>query len=121
MTNQWVERAASEVRLDLSRLQGEPVGTDTRYSVALAGPVSDAWIEGYRTLQQAEPAAHRRFELDVARATVRFSCRTVDGTGIVFDLLEKLETIVERVNQVVAVRRALGPRISLASSSLRAQ
>lgn len=120
MTNQWIERAASEVKLDLSRLKGEPAGTDTRYTVALAGPAGQEWVEAYRMLQQAEPAAHRRFELDVARASVRFSCRTVDGTGVVFDLLEQLETIVERVNQVIAVRRAAGPRISLATPALRA-
>jgi hypothetical protein len=121
MTNQWIERAAADVTLDLSRLKGEPSGSDTRYSVALEGPVGEQWVEAYRTLEQAEPAAHRRFELDVPRATVRFSCRTVDGTGVVFDLLEQLETIVGRVNQVAAVRRAAGPRISLASPALRAR
>lgn len=121
MTNEWIERSESEVKLDLSRLKGDSAGTDTRYSVALAGPVGETWVEAYRSLQQAEPAAHRRFELDVARASVRFSCRTVDGTGVVFDLLEQLEAIVDRVNQVVAVRRALGPRISLVSSALRAR
>jgi hypothetical protein len=121
MTNQWIERAASEVKLDLSRLKGEAAGTDTRYTVSLAGPIGEPWLDAYRTLQQAEPAAHRRFEFDVPRATVRFSCRTVDGTGVVFDLLEQLETIVDRVNQVVAVRRAAGPRISLVNSALRAR
>jgi hypothetical protein len=89
--------------------------------VALEGPLGEQWVDAYRTLQQTESAAHRRFELDVARALIRFSCRTVDGNGPVFDLLERLETLVERVNQVVAVRRSAGPRISVASSGLRAR
>lgn len=120
MNDQWMTPAASDVKLDLSRLIGEGVGTDTRYSVALEGPLDDAWIEAFRTLQ-SESLVFKRFDLDRARALIRFVCRTVDGTGQVFEALERLENLVERVNQVVAARRAAGPRISLPPAALRAR
>lgn len=121
MSNQRIERAASDVKLDLSRLKGEEIGTETRYTVALEGPVGEQWVGAYRTLQQTESAVNRGFHLDPARAAIRFSCRTVDGTGLVFEALERLETLVERVNQVVALRRAAGPRLSFAPPALRAR
>ena len=112
--------AASDVKLDLSRLKGEPAGAETRYTVSLEGPISEQWVEFYGRLQ-ADSAAGRRFELDVPRAIVRFSCRTVDGTGQVFEALERLETLVERANQIVAVRRAAGPHLQRPPVALRAR
>ena len=112
--------AASDVTLDLSRLKGEPAGTETRYTVSLDGPISPQWVEFYTRLQ-GETAVARRFELDPSGAVVRFSCRTVDGTSQVFEALERLEALVERANQIAAVRRAAGPIIQRAPSALRAR
>jgi hypothetical protein len=120
MTDRWDERSDSDVRLDLSTLKGEPSGTDTRYAVSLRGPIDDRWWEGYQTLQ-AEPTAFRRFELDRASATIRFSCRTVDGTALVFEMLERIEGFVEHVNRFAAVRRLVSPRVSLSPAPLRAR
>ena len=110
---------ASDVKLDLSRLQGEPAGTETRYTVSLDGPISEQWIEFYTRLQADSPVS-RRFELDAPKAIVRFSCRTVDGTGQVFEALERLETLVERANQIAAIRRASAPVLRRAVAVLRA-
>ena len=41
----------------------------------------------------------RRFELDPAAGVVRFACRTADGTALVFEMLERLEALVARVNR----------------------
>lgn len=120
MLDQRDARTASEVRVDLSTLSGDPVGTDTRYAIALDGPVDERWAEAYR-MSQEEAAIYRRFELDRSNGSIRFSCRTVDGTGLVFEMLERLEMLVGRVNQLVEIWRAQSPRISLAVSSLRAR
>ena len=119
MNEQGNDRAASDVTLDLSQLKGETVGTDTRYTVALAGPVDERWAQAYDELQAAL-GPRRRFELDRAKTMIRFSCRTVDGNGAVFEVLERLEALVERANQIAIVRRAAGPRISFATPALRA-
>ncbi|HEY1433997.1 MAG TPA: hypothetical protein VGG65_01400 [Thermoanaerobaculia bacterium] len=119
-TGQWSDRAASDVTLDLSRLTGEAAGADTRYTVALAGPADERWAQAYAELQAAL-GPRRRFELDRASNSIRFSCRNVDGNGAVFELLERLEALVERANQIAAVRRAAGPRISFAGPALGAR
>ncbi len=113
-------RAASDVRLELSTLRSETSGTDTRYTVALRGPIDENWLEGCRAVQ-AESPGYRRFELDRARPGFRFSCRTVDGTTLVFEMLERLEALVDWVNELVAARRAAGPRARFSSSPLRAR
>jgi hypothetical protein len=120
MTDQWTEKGASDVRLDLSRLKGETSDTDTKYTVALAGPADERWIEAYSDLQ-AELGPRKLFELDAARGLIRFSCRTVDGTGVVFEALDRLEALVERANGIAAVRRAASPRITFGRSVLRAR
>jgi hypothetical protein len=111
---------ANDVALDLSRLIGEPSGGDTRYSVALAGAINPEWVEAYRGLQ-AEGLAPRRYELDAARGAFRFTCRAVDGTGAVFEALERIEELVVQVNRIAALRRATAPRIRVARPALRAQ
>ncbi|HTR04146.1 MAG TPA: hypothetical protein VMN82_13190 [Thermoanaerobaculia bacterium] len=108
------------MRLDLSRLKGEPAGTDTRYSVGLDGALGDEWVADFRALQ-AESAIGRRFELDRGRGAVRFACRSVDGTTVVFEALEGLEELVRHANQIVAVRRASGPRISVLTAAPHAR
>jgi hypothetical protein len=120
MTDQWNASGASDVRLDLSRLKGETAGTETRYTVALAGPVDERWTEAYRDLQ-AELGPRKLFEFDVAKGLIRFACRTVDGTGVVFEALGRLEALVERTNGIAAVRRASSPSIRFANRALRAR
>jgi hypothetical protein len=98
------------VRLDLSRMSADHAATDTRYNVALEGTLEEEWVADFRSLL-AELPSPRRYEFDRARSVVRFSCRTVEGTGVVFDALERLEAIVENVNRRVAARRLAGPRV----------
>ncbi len=107
--------AASDVKLDLSRLKGETSGSDTRYRVGIEGSLRPEWLETYRQFQAGTPGL-RRFEIDAPGAAVCFTCRNVDGTGVVFEALERLEALIARVNQVAVVRRAAGPRISVPAS-----
>lgn len=120
MNNLWITGPPVDVRLDLSRLRGEPLDTSTRYSVGLESAPGDEWAAEFRS-RQADLPAHRRYELDLAGPVVRFSCRTVDGTGMVFEFLQELETLVEEINRIVAVRHAVGPRVSPVSPAPRAR
>ena len=117
--DEFPDAGASDVKLDLSRLKGETNGGDTRYSVGIEGSLRPEWLETYRQFQAGAPGL-RRFEVDAPSATVRFTCRNVDGTGVVFEALERLEFLITRVNQVAWVRRAAGPRIRM-PTSLRAR
>jgi len=120
MNDLWITGPPADVKLDLSRLHGEPLGTSTRYSLGLDGAPGDEWVAEFRG-RQAETPVHRRYEIDASRATVRFSCRTVDGNGMVFEFLENLEALVEEINRIVAVRHSVGPRIGPASFASRAR
>ena len=120
MNDLWITGPPADVKLDLSSLQGEPLATSTRYGVGLSTAPGEEWAAEFRA-RQAEVPVHRRYELDPARPCVRFSCRTVDGTGAVFEFLENLETLIEELNRVVAVRHAVGPRVSRATSAPRAR
>ena len=115
------EQRGAEVHVDVSTLRGEPRGADTMvYTVAREGAVGDRWIEGYRLT--TEPSATlRRFELDPARSIVRFACRTADGNALVFEMLERLESLVTRVNQLAEVWRSQAPRVRFAPAPLRAR
>lgn len=114
-------KPGAEVHVDVSTLRGEPRGADTMvYTVALKGPLGDRWIEGYRmTIEQM--AMSRRFELDPAVSTVRFACRTADGNALVFEMLERLELLVTRVNRLAEIWRSQAPRLRLAPEPLRAR
>ena len=115
------EQRGAEVHVDVSTLRGEPRGADTMvYTVALEGAVGDRWIEGYR-LTTEQSATLRRFELDPARSIVRFACRTADGNALVFEMLERLESLVTRVNQLAEVWRSQAPRVRFAPAPLRAR
>jgi hypothetical protein len=126
MAEQMDTRVASGIALDISTLKGETAGTDTRYALALSLPyggpvdVDERWVAAYR-LTQDELPVYGRFDLDRANALVRFSCRTVDGNGMVFEMLERLETLVARVNQLVDIWRAQSPPANVASATLRAR
>lgn len=109
------------VRADVSTLKGQPQGTETMvYTVTLKGPVGDLWIDGYRRTT-SESDEFRRFELDAARSTIRFACRTADGPEIVFEMLERLEALVARVNQLTEIWRSQVPRVRVPPASLRPQ
>ena len=120
MKDLWLTGPPEDVKLDLTRLQGEPLGTSTRYSVALEKAPGEEWSAEFRS-RQTEAPAHKRYELDLGRCVVRFSCRTVDGTGAVFEFLEQLETLVEEINRIVAVRHALSPQLSSVPAAPRAR
>jgi hypothetical protein len=66
-------------------------------------------------------AIYLRFDLDRSNGMIRFACRTVDGTGMVFEMLERLEMLVARVNQLVEIWRAQSPDIRIASGGIRAR
>ncbi|HEY3203661.1 MAG TPA: hypothetical protein VGL03_08370 [Thermoanaerobaculia bacterium] len=92
------ERRESQVSIDTSTLRGETAGTDTRYTIALVGPVDERWTEAYRIVQ-AESTGYRRFHLDPSKRAISFSCRIVDGPAQVFEVLERLEALLGLVNQ----------------------
>lgn len=98
------QRRTTLVGVDHSTLKGEPSGTDVRYSVALTGPVDQVWAEAYRILQ-ADSTAFRRLRLDVQSRTVSFTCRGIEGPAQVFDILERLDALIKRVNLQVSGRR----------------
>ena len=120
MKDLWITGPPADVKLDLSRLSGESLATSTRYSVGLEEAPGDEWLAEFRG-RQAETPAHRRYEIDASHSVVRFSCRTVDGNGMVFEFLENLEALVEEINRIVAVRHAVGARVSPSSFAPRAQ
>jgi hypothetical protein len=103
MTGALDERRTTRVGVDHSTLKGEPSGTDIRYSVALIGPLDQVWAEAYRILQ-ADSTAFRRLHLDAASRTVSFTCRTIDGPAQVFDILERLDALIKRVNRQTSAR-----------------
>jgi len=104
MTSVLDERRATRVGVDHSTLKGEPAGVDTRYTVGLVGPLDDVWAEAYR-MQQADSTAFRRLRLDPATRTVSFTCRGIDGPTQVFDILERLDALIKRVNLQIGPRR----------------
>jgi hypothetical protein len=119
--NDLNEQRGAEVHVDVSTLRGEPRGADTMvYTVALEGAVGDRWIEGYR-LTAEQSATSRRFELDPARRIVRFACRTADGNALVFEMLERLESLVASVNRLAEIWRSQAPRVRFAPVPLRAR
>jgi len=104
MTGITDERHSTRVDVDHSTLKQELSGADFRFSVALVGPVDQIWAEAYRILQ-ADSTAFRRLRLDEANRTVSFTCRVVDGPAQVFDILERLDALIKRVNLQVSGRR----------------
>lgn len=95
----------AEVWVDHSTLRGEVSGSDTLYMISLKGRVDARWLELVETALAAS-TGRRGFRVDPAGATVYFSCRTVDGPGLVFDALEQLETLLALVNRQVQIWRS---------------
>lgn len=110
-----------EVHVDVSTLRGELRGADTMvYVVNLKGTLADRWAESYRVAAE-ELGMSRRFELDPVRGAVRFACRTADGNALVFEMLERLEELVGRVNQIAGMWRSQAPRPHFSPEPLRAR
>ena len=95
----------SEARLDHASLRGQFSGTDTRYTIAVRGQADEHWADAYRSLQE-EAVPHRRFQLDRRSRTIAFSCPTVEGPAFVFEMLERLEELLELADRRAAVRRS---------------
>jgi hypothetical protein len=93
------------VHVDHSTLKRESTGSNLAFSVALVGRVDSVWAEAYRILQ-ADTTAFRRLRLDPSTRTVSFVCRAVEGATEVFDVLERLDALIKRVNQHVSGRTA---------------
>ena len=98
------DRGSTQVGVDHSTLKGEPSGSDTRYSVRLTRPVDEVWAEAYR-IQQADSTAFRRLHLDKETQSISFTCRAIDGPAQVFDILERLDALIKRVNLQIDARR----------------
>jgi hypothetical protein len=94
---------AAGVGVDHSTLKGEPSGSDTHYTVSLIGPLDAIWAEAYRILQ-ADSTAFRRLRLDPAARRVSFTCRAIEGPAQVFEILERLDALIKRVNRHVSGR-----------------
>ncbi|MEP6993697.1 MAG: hypothetical protein ABI968_04170 [Acidobacteriota bacterium] len=101
---------ASVVVEDHSTLQGEPQGTETRYSIALMGRVDERWAEAFR-ITGSESPIYQRFRLDRTTNTIHFSCRTVDGAVLVFDVLQRLEMFLKAVNERVEFWHTQNPAV----------
>jgi hypothetical protein len=99
------ENGAQLVGVDHSTLKREGPGPDFHYSVALVGRVDAVWVEAYRILQ-ADSTAFRHLRLDAVSRTVTFFCRGVDGPTQVFDVLERLDALIKRVNRQISGKLA---------------
>jgi hypothetical protein len=89
---------SDRVGVDHSTLKREASGSDVNYSVTLTGRIDSVWAEAYRILQ-ADSSEFRRLRLDPATRTVSFVCRAAEGHMQVFDVLERLDALIKRVNR----------------------
>lgn len=99
-----LDERRARVGVDHSTLRGETVGTDTRYSVTLTGSADGVWAEAYRMLQ-GDSTTFRKLRLDSTTRTVSFACRGIDGPAQVFEILERLDALVKKVNEQVTGSR----------------
>ena len=93
--------AGSPMRLDHGTLRGEPGASHTHYSVALTGEVEERWTQAFRAVC-AQSGANRVFVLNPRSATVSFSCRTLEGPTLVFEMLDRLEKLLAVTDRRVA-------------------
>jgi hypothetical protein len=68
------------------------------------GPVDEVWAEAFRILQ-ADSTMFRRLRLEAAVRQVTFTCRAIEGPTQVFEILERLDALVKRVNRQTLGRR----------------
>ncbi len=78
----------------------------TLYSVRLAGSVDDRWAESLN-LVRLESTGFARFRLDEANASVSFTLRTGEGTAEIISVLERLDALVDLVNQLASSLSAI--------------
>lgn len=97
-------RAAGSARLDHSSLRGEPGASHTHYSISLHGETDERWTEAFRAVCAASPE-RRAFQLNPRSRTVSFSCLTLEGPPLVFEMLERLEALLELADRRVAAGR----------------
>ena len=97
--------SGSPMRLDHGTLRGEPGASHTHYSVALTGNVEERWTQAFRAVC-SQTGANRVFVLNPRSATVSFSCRTLEGPTLVFEMLDRLEKLL-----AVADRRLATPAL----------
>jgi hypothetical protein len=87
-----------DVCLPESGLDWERIGPlFERYSIKLLGSVDEHWVGSYERVATSTPSLSR-FRLDVATASVSFTCRSTDGPVEVMTVLKILEDLLERVN-----------------------
>src|SRR5262245_31679307 len=103
--------SGSPMRLDHGSLRGEPGASHTHYSVALTGDVEERWTTAFRAVC-AQSGANRVFVLNPRSATVSFSCRTLEGPALVFEMLDRLEKLL-----AVTDRRIAAPTLRTGATS----
>jgi len=100
--------STSSARLDPASLRGQDAGSETRYTIAVRGPADEHWADAYRAVQ-TELTSHRGFQLDRRSRTIAFTCPTVEGPAFVFEMLERLEELLELADRRAAVVRSQAP------------
>ena len=91
----------TRARLDHATLRAEVRATDTRYTIGVRGGADERWAEALRALCE-QSAAHRPFHFSREGGTISFSCRTLEGPALVFEMLERLEVLLDLVDRRVA-------------------
>ncbi len=96
--------AGTGVSLDHASLRSQPSSSDTRYTIAVRGRADQHWADAYVAVQE-QSVPHRRFQLDRRSRTVAFNCPTVEGPAFVFEMLERLEELLELADRHANLRR----------------
>jgi hypothetical protein len=107
-TNRKTAAAASS-RLDHASLRGEPGASHTHYSISLLGQTDERWTEAFRAVCAASPE-RRAFQLNPRSRTVSFSCLTLEGPALVFEMLERLESLLKLADRRVEAAARLQDR-----------
>src|SRR5262245_24162919 len=122
MTDAKRHAGGSPSRLDHSSLRGEPGASHTHYSIALHGGVDERWTQAFRAVC-AQSTANRVFVLNPRSGTISFSCRTLEGPAHVFEMLERLESLLAIVDRRLALapipRGSITPPAPAASAQPR--
>ena len=100
--------SSSPARLDHASLRGQDSGSETRYTIAVRGRADEHWADAYRSVQ-TESRPHQRFQLDRPSRTIAFTCPTVEGPAFVFEMLERLEELLELADRRATIVRAQAP------------
>jgi hypothetical protein len=103
-------------RLDHASLRGEQGASHPHDSIAIRGGSGERWAAAFRAVC-AESTSQRAFQLNPRSGTVSFSCRTLEGPTLVFEMLERLESLLSLADRrVAAARPAVGTVASQATS-----